>query len=219
VYTIKLVDPRKERALWSAIAAGQRECYARYGAAKASSDFDPFAGRVFAVAVVDGDGVPVAGARIHVRDNEHPLPIERHFAGNALLRNELAARAAQGVGEVGGLWAVKDLAGTGIGRSVVAATAAHAPMVGVRHLIAFVHQHHRFNDAVGFHLDERFGETPYPDARYRSVVRWCDTRALETAHRSVRLAILLQRRTVSRGERIRLNLPALVPSRQVAVGA
>ena len=219
MYTIKLVDPRKERTLWAAIAAGQRACYARYEASEASVEFEPFSGRVFALAVLDGASVPVAGARIHVRDNEHPLPIERHFAGNALLRTELEARAPHGVGEVGGLWASEALAGTGIGGSIVAATAAHAPLVGVRHLIAFVHQHNRFNDDVGFHRDERFGEHRHPDARHRSVVRWCDTKALETAHRSFRLAILLQRRTVSRGERIRLKLPALAPSRLAAVGA
>jgi hypothetical protein len=219
VYTIKLVDPRRERTLWAAFAAGQRSCYARYGAARAAADFDPFSGRVFALAVLDDEGVPAAGARLHVRDEGHPLPIERHFDRQPLLRGELERLAPQGVGEVSGLWASHGLAGTGIGGAIVAATAAHAQLVGVRHLVAFVHHHHRFSDAVGFHRDENLGEHAYPDARYRSVVRWCDTKTLHTADPAVRLAILQQRRVASRGERIPLDIPALAEPRLAAVGA
>ncbi|HET8643914.1 MAG TPA: hypothetical protein VFO85_00405 [Vicinamibacteria bacterium] len=214
-----MVDPRRERMLWAAIAAGQRACYARYGATRATAEFDAFSGKVFAVAVLDPEGVPAAGARIHVRDVEHPLPIERHFARNALLRSELAQRSASGVGEVSGLWAREELAGTGIGASIVATTIAHAPLVGVRQLVAFVHHHHRFNDAVGFRRDERFGEHPYPDSRYRSVVRWADARTLDGADTAVRLAILLQRRQLARGEQIRLNHPVAPVRRLAAVGA
>lgn len=218
MYTFKLVDPRRERTLWAAFAAGQRACYARYGASGASSRFDPFSGRLFALAVLDSEGVPEAGARIHVRDAEHPLPIELHFADTPLMRTELERRSGEGVAEIGGLWAAEGLAGTGIGAEIVAATVAHAPQLGVRHLVAFVHHHHRFNDAVGFHRDARFAERAYPDPRYRSVVRWCDTQGLDTDAR-VRAGILEQRRAIARGDRIGLDLRAPAQARLAAIGA
>jgi hypothetical protein len=219
MYTIRLVDPRRERILWAAITARQQACYARYGASKASAEYDPFSGLVFALAVLDGDGIPVAGARLHVRDHGYPLPIERHFAGNALLAGELEIRGREGVGEVSGLWASAGLAGTGVGGAIVAATTAHAPVLGVRHLIAFVHHHHRFNEAVGFLRDDRFGEVAYPDARYRSVVRWCDAKILHGADPAVRLAILLQRRRLTRGETIPFDHPVAPPAREAAIVA
>jgi GNAT superfamily N-acetyltransferase len=212
------VDPRRQRTAWATIAFQQRACYARYGASNASADYDPFSGRVFALAVVDPDGVPVAGARIHVRDDAHPLPIERHFQNQPLLRAELECRMPRGVGEVGGLWACRELAGTGIGADIVAAAAAYAPLLGVRHLVAFTHHHHRFSDAVGFRRDERFPEKAYPDERYRSVVRWCDTRTLDTAAWTVRGAILQQRLAIRHGERIRLYVAAATEG-MAAVGA
>ena len=205
MYTIRLVDPRRERMLWGVVAAGQRAWEARHGASSVLDGFDPFSGHVFAVAFLDRDGIPVAGARIHVRAAGSPLPIERHFAHNALLSSELARRQEAGVGEVSGLWAAEELAGTGIDAAAVATAAAHAPIVGVRHLVAFVHQRHRVNEAAGFHLDGRFGEHPYPDSSHRSVVRWCDTRTLEGADRAVRLAVVLQRRQLARREQIRFH--------------
>ena len=207
MYTIRMVDPRKEQTLWAAIAAGEKACHARYGLSKAKVPFDPFSGRVFAVAVLKGEGVPVAGARIHVRDRWHALPIERLFVGNRLLREELDTRMLEGVGEVTGLWACDGLAGTGIGGSIVAAAASHGPLLCVRNLIALVHQHHRFSDAVGFYRDDRFGEHAYPDARYQSHVRWCDTYTLDRADRAVRFAVFNQRGAVLRGESIPLSFP------------
>jgi hypothetical protein len=218
MYTIRLVDPRQEQTLWAALASGQEACYARFGASKALATFDPFSGRVFAIAVLKGEGLPVAGARIHVRDRWHPLPIERHFADHQLMREELEHRMLEGVGEVSGLWARDGLAGTGIGASIVAAAAAHGPLLCVRNLIAFVHQHHRFSDAVGFYRDERFGEHAYPDARYRSHVRWCDTYTLDRADRAVRRTVFHQRGAALRGERIPLTFPYPAPS-LAAVGA
>ena len=211
MYTIRLVDPRKEQTLWAAISAGQKACYDRYGVSKANTPFDAFTGRVFAIAVLKGEGVPVAGARIHIRDRWHPLPIERLLVSHRLLQDELDTRMLEGVGEVSGLWARDGLAGTGIGASIVAATAAHGPLLCVRSMIAFVHQHHRFSDAVGFYRDERFGEHAYPDARYRSHVRWCDTYMLDRADRAVRHAVFSHRSAVLRGERIPLALPAPAP--------
>ena len=217
MYTIKLVDPRKEPSGWEAIAAGEAAHVASLGAFGAGAEFNG-AGRVFGLAFFDSEGVPLAGARIHIRDNEHPLPLERQLRGDVSLRRQLDRRAAEGVGEVAGLWSSEALAASGIAGSVVAAAAAQAPVLGVRHLVAFVRQEQPWLDALGFRHDEDLDEQAEPDVRPRSDLRWCDTEKLAGSERMWRLAILMQRRNLLRGRTLQVERAAPAAGRWAAVG-
>ena len=194
MYTIRLVDASKERAQWAAVAAAQRACDSRLSGMRAAAELDQFSGRVFALVALDSQGFPMAGARIHVRDGEHPLPLERSFAGLSQMRSELERRAEQGVAEVGGLWRAEELAATAVQTCLVAAAVAYAPVMGVRHLVSFAGDHHGFADIGVFSLDQRLP------------VQWCDTATLEGARADSRRAILVYRRTIARGERARVDL-------------
>jgi hypothetical protein len=173
VRSLVLVDPRRHAGVWRQFVAGQRRCYERFGVAAATADVDATGGDVWCVVALR-DAIPVAGARLIVRTPNRPLPLERLLGTHPALAQELGARAGEGVAEVGGLWSTEDLAGTGIGGPVIAAAVACAAAIPVRHLVSFAHQHNRFTRAVGFAPDARLGVHPYPDARYRSTVNWCD---------------------------------------------
>jgi hypothetical protein len=173
VRSLVLVDPARHGGVWRQFVAGQRRCYERFGVSAASAEVDAMGGDVWCVVALCGDAA-VAGARLHVKTPGRPLPLERLLEGHAVLAEEIEFRRADGVAEVGGLWAAEDLAGTGIGGPVIAAAVACAAAIGVRHLVSFAHHRNRFTRAVGFEADARLGVHPYPDERYRSTVNWCD---------------------------------------------
>jgi hypothetical protein len=193
VRSLVLVDPRRHRGLWQQFVAGQRRCYERFGVAAASAEVDAMGGDVWCVVALRGD-TPVAGARLLVKTPGRPLPLEHLLGRHPALAQELQARRAEGVAEVGGLWAAEDLAGTGIGGPVIAAAVACAAAIRVRHLVSFAHHHNRFTRAVGFEPDARLGVHPYPDERYRSTVNWCDAFELANAEPFVRRTIRRWRR-------------------------
>lgn len=167
------------------------------------------------VCVLDERGALEAGARIHLRERHATLPIETALAGNALLERKLADRACAGVAEVGGLWASENRSGSGIGGAVIASCVAYAAVVGVRHLVSLAHQYNRFTRRVGFDPDLEIGPQPYPDARYRSTVNWCDARDLASADTDVQAAIRAMRRDAFAGHPIGLDrYPTASPNHQ-----
>ena len=198
VRSLVLVDPRRHGGVWQQFVAGQRRCYERFGVAAASAEVDATGGDVWFVAAVRGEAL-VAGARLHVRTPGRPLPLERLLGAHPVLAQQLRARRADGVAEVGGLWATEDLAGTGIGGPVIAAAVACAAAIPVRYLVSFAHHHNRFTRAVGFEPDARLGVHAYPDERYLSTVNWCDALEPATAEPFVQRTIRHWRRHAMAG--------------------
>ena len=194
--------------MWQQFVAGQWRCYERFGVAGASAEVDATGGDVWCVVALRGDA-PVAGARLLVKTPGRPLPLEGLLGAHPALAQGCRARRAEGVAEVGGLWATEDLAGTGIGGPVIAAAVACAAAIPVRHLVSFAHHHNRFTRAVGFEPDARLGVHPYPDERYRSTVNWCDALDPVTAEPFVQRTIRRWRRHAVAGVALPFDLFAL----------
>jgi len=207
VRSLVLVDPRRHGGVWQEFVAGQRRCYERFGVAAASVEVDATVADVWCVVALRGEAL-VAGARLHVKTPGRPLPLEGLLGRHAALEEELHDRRAEGVAEVGGLWATEDLAGTGIGGPVIAAAVACAAAIPVRHLVSFAHHHNRFTRAVGFEPDARLGVHAYPDKRYRSTVNWCDAFEPATAEPFVQRAIQQWRRHALAGDPLPFDLYA-----------
>lgn len=206
-----LRDPHADPSIWAHFHAQQRACYARYGATGALTEgrLDPAA--TWMVCVVDSAGTLEAGAKLSVRTRRHRLPIEVVLADDERLAAALEARSSEGVAEVGSLWAARTLAGHGIGGALIAATVAFSAMVGVRHLVSLAHQFNRFTRRVGFEPDPMFDSLPYPDARYRSTINWCDARDISGAEPEVRHAIFeMRRRAFSRTAVLLASYPVAV---------
>lgn len=205
VRSLVLVDPRRQAGVWWQFVVEQRRCYERFGVAAATVDVDATRGGVWCVVALRGDA-PVAGARVQLRLPDRPLPLEALLGGHPALAAELAARRADGIAEVGGLWAREDLAGTGIGAPVIAAAVACAAAIPVRHLVSFAHHLNRFTRAVGFEPDARLGVHAYPSERYRSTVNWCDAFEPSSAEPHVQRTIREWRRHALVGEPLPFDL-------------
>lgn len=178
-FDFRLVDAERAFELVCEFQRGQRACYARYGAEVVTASDGSIDRALYLV--VHRDGRMVAGIRIHRRERERRLPLERPLSSHPLVRRELAWRESAGLAELAGLWSAPDIAKTGIGGAVVGAAVAIAPALGLRHLCSFAHQFNRFTRLVGFEPDASIGEHPYPDDRYRSTVNFCDAVTLATA--------------------------------------
>jgi hypothetical protein len=195
----------RDRATAEAFHAQLIACYARYGAS-AAAIAPPVADVVYLV--VETERHMVAGIRLH-RRGANRLPLESYFAQEPAVIDALDRRSGDGLAELCGLWSAPEVARTGIGGRVVGAAVAIAPYFGVRHLCSFAHQFNRFTRRVGFLADERVGDRPYPDARYRSTLNWCDAVAVTGADADVREQICRLRHaagTVTAGERLPLAL-------------
>lgn len=192
----------------------QADCYARYGAAAAVAPLPPH--NEVRYLVVARDSRMVAGIRFHPRRSGVPLPLEDYFRDDPNVHEELEVRTPEGIAELCGLWSRSEVARSGIGGYIVGAAVAVAPDYGFRHLCSFAHQFNRFTRKVGFEPDVRIGEHPYPDARYRSTVNWCDAVTFPTADPEVRARILWLRAQASRAAGAPLPL-GFHPPRRVEV--
>jgi hypothetical protein len=197
--TAALVEPSRVPDLAARFFERQRACYARHGAEAAVVEpwWEP--GAAWLVCVLDGASELAAGARLAIRGARTPLPVEEALGAHDRLREEIGRRARGGLAEVGALWASDEVAGSGIGGAVIATSVAFAAVLGVRHLVSLAHDRTRFAQRVGFEPDLDIGPQPYPDARYRSLVCWCDAQTVQTAEPTVRAAIFEMRRRAFRG--------------------
>lgn len=175
-FDLDLLTCRHGGASRRAFDRAQAECYARFGSSaavrKAASD-DDADDSVIRLLLRCGDEW-VGGIRLHSRRVDRPLPLERFFAGDPMLRAAIDARAPAGLAELAGLWSAPRWSGSGVGAVIVARAIECAVDRGIRHLGCFAHHHNKFARRLGFRRDRSLRSLPYPDERYRSSVLWCD---------------------------------------------
>jgi GNAT superfamily N-acetyltransferase len=166
--------------------ARQRDCYAAFGAAAAAPAVLPDPALSVLIAARTEDGDMVAGIRLQRRAPHAPLPLEV-IAGRFGLDVPVPGGV---VAEAGGLWATRRLRGTGIGRELMEALIAVAPLLGIDTVMVLAHQFHRFLRPAGFVPVPGLPRLIYPDDRYVSELQTCAPLHVPWATRDRRDTIL-----------------------------
>ena len=126
------------------------------------------------------DDVVVGGARIKIRSNEHPLPIEktqiRHVEIFSSRVNQLMSQGLSVV-EICGLWAHHQnrshLKSICFGSELSFQSLRLSLDLGYQVITAIVPPHTLVHtNKIGFIADELIHQIPYPDDRYLSTVIW-----------------------------------------------
>jgi GNAT superfamily N-acetyltransferase len=208
-------DSPTSRAAFVEFHARQRVCYAAFGAAAAAPAVLPDPALVVLLVARSHHGEMLAGVRLQRRTPQAPLPLEL-VAAQFGIQVPVPYGA---VAEAGGLWAVRRLRRTGIGRVLMEALIAVAPLLQVDRIMVLAHQFHRFLRPAGFAPVPEVPRMAYPDDRYISEVQVCEPLHTPWATSDRRNTILRMRQEWAAHGLLRcgaLAIPQTVPERRAS---
>lgn len=206
--TIRLVRPGEDMNVVVEFYRRQNQSYAQFSAQRAvyaPSDAEIADGFVYYVIAHElNSGELCGGLRIHLRSPDAPLPVERALPNDTKLQQMLAMNMEAGLAEMSGLWVEGYLRGTGFSSELMRVGLAGMPLLGIRKVMAFTHQHVlNFWTPLGFEVDQSFERVyAYPDQRYRSRIIWAEPDQLSTAEAVERKNIFSLRNRLAQGQMI-----------------
>lgn len=130
--TIKAFQAIQEPELARAYVEGHESVLASYGIPKISSSSDSWTQNpnVYALVVLNEKEKVVGGARIHIRSNQHELPIEN--AINKIdpdFRQWMTRFSNEKIGEMCGLWNSRSISGKGVSQMLMRSAMAKSGIV------------------------------------------------------------------------------------------
>lgn len=124
---------------------------------------------------LEGERV-VGGLRLHMPGRVDRLPVTADRADLPLeVADSVAKHSPDGVNEIKGLWASRDVAGHGVSTALLRASVELHQMSPERWLLAIANQYSLpALERVGWVRDEAVAPFPYPDDRYLTRALWLD---------------------------------------------
>jgi len=162
--------PVASPARWAQYCDGLRGVYEAMGVGHLAADAESGDAVSFVIVVETDDGVVVGGTRF-----EPHVDLGR-FDGFPVLRDALAARAAEINGESCGSWVMPELRSRGLGFELMSAQMMVSGRGGRRYSIGLCNNDRslRAAEQCGAVRDEWAVDLPFPNDRFRSSLVWFD---------------------------------------------